>query len=179
MAVAWAISDREDEPVMKVLFQALKNRCPQAVVKTLMSDDGRCLQTIPVCCIQKTLLLIFHSALPPASACATVYPKVQHLLCLWHVERYECVIYDWKCHSLTSEQCISLTVLQRAWRQKLQACVRNGEHRLEMYTCLWLLMTDESESDFWDRLRLFTTYWKRKEPEFVKYFQETYSYRPG
>ena len=87
MAVAWAISDREDEPVMKVLFQVINNRCPQAVVKTLMSDDGRYLQTAPVCCIQKTLLLIFPSALPPANACATVYHEVQHLLCLWHVER--------------------------------------------------------------------------------------------
>ena len=40
MAAAWAITDREDEPVMKVLFQAIKDRCPQAVVKNLMSDDG-------------------------------------------------------------------------------------------------------------------------------------------
>ena len=69
MAVAWAISDREDELVMKVLFQALKNRCPEAVVKTLMSDDGRCLQTTPVCCIHKTLVTAYFSFSPTTSQC--------------------------------------------------------------------------------------------------------------
>ena len=48
MAVAWAITDREDEPVMEVLFQAIKDQCPQAVVKNLMSDDGKCLSLIHI-----------------------------------------------------------------------------------------------------------------------------------
>ena len=92
MAVAWAITDREDEPVMKVLFQAIKDRCPQAVVKNLMSDDGKCCASnMQVGFIKMTLLLIAVSALAPASACASVYPNARHLLCLWHVERYECV----------------------------------------------------------------------------------------
>ena len=42
MAIPWAIMNREDERVMKVLFQALKVRCPQAMVETLMSDNGEC-----------------------------------------------------------------------------------------------------------------------------------------
>ena len=70
MAVAWAITDREDEPVMKVLFQAIKDQCPQAVVKNLMSDDGKCCASnIQVGCIQMTLLFIVVSALAPASMC--------------------------------------------------------------------------------------------------------------
>ena len=56
----------------------------------------------------------------------------------------------------------------------------------EWWTSTWnvylFVATDDGrkrESDFTDRLRLFMTYWEKKQQEFMKYFQETYSYRPG
>ena len=77
MVLAWVVTDRENECVMKILFQALKERCPQAVVKTLMSDDCECCAiNVQVGSIQMTLLFIFVSALPSASACSSVYLNV-------------------------------------------------------------------------------------------------------
>ena len=38
--VAWLISNKEDEETLTVFFTKVKERCPAAVVKTLMSDDG-------------------------------------------------------------------------------------------------------------------------------------------
>ena len=38
--VAWAISDREDSDTIEVLFTVVKNKCPDAKVPTLMTDDG-------------------------------------------------------------------------------------------------------------------------------------------
>lgn len=38
--VAWCIADKEDTTVMKLFLQKLKDRCPCAEVKTIMTDDG-------------------------------------------------------------------------------------------------------------------------------------------
>ena len=43
--VAWLISNREDEVTLGMFFKVIKERCPKAKVKTLMTDDGKSLFT--------------------------------------------------------------------------------------------------------------------------------------
>ena len=38
--VAWMISNREDEVTLTLLFKTVKSRCPEAKIRTLMTDDG-------------------------------------------------------------------------------------------------------------------------------------------
>ena len=38
--VAWAISDREDSETIEAMFTVVKEKCPDAKVSTLMTDDG-------------------------------------------------------------------------------------------------------------------------------------------
>lgn len=38
--VAWMISNREDEATLTLLFKTVKIHCPEAKIKTLMTDDG-------------------------------------------------------------------------------------------------------------------------------------------
>ena len=37
--VLWAISDKEDEPAMQVIFNSVKKRCPNGEINVLMTDD--------------------------------------------------------------------------------------------------------------------------------------------
>ena len=46
--VAWAISNREDANTFKVVFNAVKTRCPSAAVNTVMTDDGKIPQALLV-----------------------------------------------------------------------------------------------------------------------------------
>ena len=57
--------------------------------------------------------------------------------------------------------------------------VKDEQHRSEVYTCLWLLLTETDKENFLNCLGLFIEYWKEKEPKFIEYFQGTYSNRPG
>lgn len=38
--VAWLISNREDETTLTLFFNKIKQRCPHAVIHSLMTDDG-------------------------------------------------------------------------------------------------------------------------------------------
>ena len=38
--VAWAILDREEVPILQQFFRCVRNNVPDAIVKTLMTDDG-------------------------------------------------------------------------------------------------------------------------------------------
>ena len=37
--VLWAISDKEDESAMQVIFSSVKKQCPNGEIKVLMTDD--------------------------------------------------------------------------------------------------------------------------------------------
>ena len=39
--VVWVISDKEDVDTLEVVWMSIKKRCPDAVVNTLMTDDGK------------------------------------------------------------------------------------------------------------------------------------------
>ena len=39
--VVWLISNREDEATLTVFFKAVKLHCPEASIKTLMTDDDK------------------------------------------------------------------------------------------------------------------------------------------
>ena len=41
LPVLWALSNHEDANTSKVVLQAIKARCPTAVVNTVMTDDGK------------------------------------------------------------------------------------------------------------------------------------------
>ena len=47
--VAWLISNREDEATLTVFFKTVKLHCPEASIKTLMTDDGK--QPVTKCII--------------------------------------------------------------------------------------------------------------------------------
>lgn len=64
--VLWAISDKENETAMQVIFNSVKKRCPNGTINVLMTDDS----------------------LSGANACSQIYPGVTHLLCRWHVDKY-------------------------------------------------------------------------------------------
>ena len=36
----WMISNKEDTATLKVMFEAIKKRCPDVAIKHLMTDDG-------------------------------------------------------------------------------------------------------------------------------------------
>ena len=54
---------------------------------------------------------------------------------------------------------------------------KNDQHRSEIYTCLWLLLTESDKEKFSNCLQLFVKYWQYKEPKFMEYFQGTYGSR--
>ena len=39
--VVWVVSDKEDVDTLEVVWMSIKKRCPDAVVNTLMTDDGK------------------------------------------------------------------------------------------------------------------------------------------
>ena len=51
--------------------------------------------------------------------------------------------------------------------------VKEECHKVEVYSCLWLLMTEVDRGTFSDHLQLY------KEPSFTQYFQVTYANRTG
>ena len=56
--------------------------------------------------------------------------------------------------------------------------VKDDKHQSEVYTCLWLLLTETDKEKFLNCLGLFVEYCK-EEPKFIENFQGTYSNRPG
>ena len=58
LPVLWALSNHEDAnmfkvvlfKVVKVVLQAIKARCPTAVVNTVMTDDGKQIHYSLTCC---------------------------------------------------------------------------------------------------------------------------------
>lgn len=53
------------------------------------------------------------------------------------------------------------------------------EHKDEIYGGLCLLITEQKQSEFHEKLQLFMQYWQDKEPEFICYFKAYYSQRVG
>lgn len=82
--MVWAISDREDAQTLEVVWTVVKKRCPPANVSILMTDDGKIT-------VVGTFVIIVttYADLAGVLACSQVYPGVQHILCRWHVDRYE------------------------------------------------------------------------------------------
>ena len=49
--VAWLISNKEDETTLEMFFKVIRERCPEAKVTTLMSDDGELYSAILANCL--------------------------------------------------------------------------------------------------------------------------------
>ena len=86
--VAWAITDIEDAQTYQEFFRAVRVRVPDAVIDTLMTDDGEQIHILMLC--NKNLTPYHHIFSDTAiiAGCSAVYPNVNHLLCRWHIDRY-------------------------------------------------------------------------------------------
>ena len=92
--VAWAILDREEVPILQQFFRCVRNNVPDAIVKTLMTDDGILLNNYTG---MKFSINVFHilyidPALPVAFE--QEFVGIRHLLCIWHVDRYIIAMED-------------------------------------------------------------------------------------
>ena len=91
--MVWVISDKEDVDTLEVVWMSIKKRCPDAVVNTLMTDDGKQVfivlkhNVIAKCHLLFLSLHCTYTDLVGANTCSRVYPNVCHLLCRWHVDR--------------------------------------------------------------------------------------------
>ena len=103
------------------------------------------------------------------SAFFELYPDAKHLLCRWHVDRYN-VKY---CTGWSKQ------FFNRAWQRKLYTLVQDSNNREELYKCLHMLLTTTEESTFSDLLGKFIVSWRSKQPSFVEYFKTSYAGRPG
>ena len=70
-------------------------------------------------------------------------------------------------------------IIDRAWQSKIHTLVKEESHKVEIYSCFLLLMTEEDKDVFSHHLQLFLQYWNDKEPSFTQYFQSTYASRAG
>ena len=57
--------------------------------------------------------------------------------------------------------------------------VKDAEHRVEIYACLYALLTEGDEEKFLSNLDTFKSFWAMKEPRFTDYFMQTYHNRKG
>ena len=48
-----------------------------------------------------------------------------------------------------------------------------------MYACVRILLQEQNVEKFLEHQDTFLTYWQSKEPEFVAYYRQEYSKRPG
>ena len=81
-AVAWCISDQETAEVITVLFKHLKEKSPHMDITTLMTDDGKLIQSL--------IIINFPTDNTGWNAATQVFSKdIKHLLCHWHVHRFE------------------------------------------------------------------------------------------
>ena len=76
------------------VFRCVRNNVPDAIVKTLMTDDGILLNNYTG---MKFSINVFHilyidPALPVAFEQECV--GIRHLLCIWHVDRYIIAMED-------------------------------------------------------------------------------------
>ena len=69
--------------------------------------------------------------------------------------------------------------IYRAWQRKLHHLVQNEEHRAEIYSCLWMLISEQEKKKFHEMQDLFVSYWQDRETKFVTYYQKEYSNRAG
>ena len=67
----------------------------------------------------------------------------------------------------------------RAWQRKLNSIVKCQQHRAELYACLRMLMTEETQEKFVEHEKTFFEYWESREPQFVTYYKQEYSQRAG
>ena len=67
----------------------------------------------------------------------------------------------------------------RAWQRKIRSIVKDIEHQMEIYACLYSLITEGDMDKFTTYLDTFIKYWHAKEPKFIDYFKQFYCNRTG
>ena len=67
--------------------------------------------------------------------------------------------------------CTNILVVNRAWQAKLHFPVKGDSHKVEEYSCLWLLLTEEDKEAFSGHLPLFLQYWGEKNQNLLDVFR--------
>lgn len=70
------------------------------------------------------------------------------------------------------------SLYHRNWRKHLKS-VKDQKDQLQIYQTLHLLMDEENPDNFVSMTESFLELWEKKEPEFTKYFKDTYVSRAG
>ena len=156
----------EDAQTYQEFFTAVKKRVPGANVTILMTDDGKYESVIYFA------LSTFFLDSAIVAACSAVYPGVNHLLCRWHIDRYDACSFVAITHTHNHVAC-------RAWQRKLHSLVTDDAHKAEIYKYLWMLLTEGDKQVFSENLRSFLQYWESREPKFTSYFRQNYVSRYG
>ena len=85
-----------------------------------------------------------------------------------------CAVFDYN-----DSNYAQFLIVNRAWQANIHSLVKDDSHKVEVYSCLWLLLTEEDKEAFSDHLLLSLQYWGDKEPDFTQYFQTNYATRAG
>ena len=153
--IAWLISNREDESVLKVFFQKIAKRCPKAHLHAILTDDGNK--------FKRLLFLQFlcvMTDLAGVNACRNVYLDIVHLLCKWHVDRlvYQVIIVD-------------KHVFFQSMAEKAACVGQRSTTRAELYACLCMLINEGDRKEFLAKQLVLLEYWREKQPAFTRYYE--------
>lgn len=69
--------------------------------------------------------------------------------------------------------------IYKEWKRQLYRVVKKQEHQAEIYTCLWMLISEQDQSAFVRHQATFISYWENKEPQFVSSYKQEYLVRAG
>jgi hypothetical protein len=109
--VAWAITDVEDAQTYQEFFKSVKWRVPEAVIETLMTDDDTAIIT----------------------ACAVVYPEVNHLLCrAWQRKLHSLVTVD--AHKAEMYKCLWMLMTEGDTKVFNESFLQYWESRQPRFT---------------------------------------------
>lgn len=88
-----------------------------------------------------------------------------------------CVFHDLNLQKQIINIILTLTTLNRAWKNHLRSVKK--ENQIDLYQTLCILESETNVDLFDTQIKLFTESWCKQEPEFIKYFSENYLNRPG
>ena len=106
--------------VKSAFFQIVREHVPAAIVNTLVTDDGEIVRA------PQSNSIYNKTYYTDPVAFKNVYPTAIHLLCRWHVDRYQLYCHIWKCVVYTGSIVICTITFHRAWQRKL---VQSSDHR--------------------------------------------------
>ena len=128
--VAFCICSKETSAVFTLFLQSVKDRCPNANVRIVMTDDD----------------------LAGFTAAKQVFGNdVERYLCIWHVHQ--------------------------SWLRQLRS-IRDSNDKINVYSYLCAMLEAKSKNEYRRYHDKFISSYQNVYPDFISYFQSTYSKRP-